>query len=279
MYILYKLLTPKYLLRKYKKGKKRLPKTDIEKLNLKGNVKKYQIIKNERIILELVFNKYGYLISKFENSDTKIYKYKLEEKKLYCIKTYFGVEISHENLISKELFNFNKGSNKPISKKTKNYKFSTSNIEDKYNYDIRGNLISIVTFRGSNFQRRFHKLTMKYFNLENNKIEEKIYFSGKERHLTKYLQIGEISIKTINKYLVNLFSNNRLCEVKALMDKNRNVISEEIYTLITGTLKTTTSYEFDITGNWIQKKEETSIRVKNGDGTNKNLEEAIIEYW
>jgi len=277
----YQKISPIYLFRKYKKGIKRISETDIQKLNLRGKIKKYQIIKEDVLQTEMTFNEFGYLISKYENNDTKVYNYISETNLLTNISTYFGQETVFDNLISEEYFKHNKNFSRHILKETKNYKFSKHDYIDKYSYDVRGNLIAIITYKESIKNGGIIKIVIKNYDLKNNEIGEKIYFPDKVKHIMKINKIGTNSIKKIDKYV---FDPNKgyelITNMTEIIDENNLMILRESYTIITGDLKEKFIYDFDKNGNWISKTGENKMEIHKRNITSRKIKTmANIEYW
>lgn len=280
MSLIYQTLSPIYLFRKYIRGKKKLLENDVKKLNLKGKVKTYQNIKENIISTEINFNEFGFITSKYENNDTKIYDYISDTNLLLGINTYLGHEISFENLISEEFFHYNKSFSKLLFKKTQNYKFSKFIYIDKFCYDIRGNLIAIINYRGSIKKGSVSKVVIKTYDMENNEIAEKIYYDNKSKNIMRISQIGSTSIRNVENYFYKVDQGYELISnMTEIIDENKLVISSESFALITGTLNTKVYYNFDKYGNWVSKIEDCKVEIRKRIVTNREKIIANIEYW
>lgn len=280
MSLIYQTLSPIYLFRKYKRGKKKLLENDVKKLNLIGKVKTYQNIKENIITTEIKFNEFGFITSKYENNDTKIYNYISDTNLLLEISTYLGHEISFENLISEEFFHYNKSFSKLLFKKTENYKFSKFEYTDKFCYDIRGNLIAIINYRGSIKKGSVCKVVIKTYDMENNEVAEKIYYDNKSKNIMRINKISTNSIRNVENYFNKVDRGYELMSnMTEIIDENKLVISRESFTLITGFLNTKIYYNFDKYGNWVSKIEDCKVEIRKRIVTNREKIIANIEYW
>ncbi len=244
-------------------NKKNEPKTDLEAIGLKGNVKSVKFHCNNNYIITTTYNEDGYILTNkspeggsFEyirDSTNKI----IEERAEITQGEYRLDIISYKYDKNNKLEEMSYGPNKCLY----------------YKYDEKNNLIKVI-IKGYEDGKYIDEVSASYeYDDDNNQIE---YISGSYKMSCKYdndhhvisKKISGDSIPTIYKY----DNDGRLIEEgkkRYKYDENNSIIEEIEINAGKESVKRT-SYKYDDKGNWIKQYDE------NGDEQYPKRE---IEYY
>jgi len=256
-YSFYQKKTFAYFFQKIKIGKFKKEKNDVQKRNLKGNIKTYQIFEkkdNTNVLIEkLEFNEDGYLIKQSLKDEYKTFDYYKNSKLSKCL------TFSNENvLILTEFFKYDDKIEVLKSKRVfhEDYKRSNENYEEYYEYDLRNNITAkIKKYEGVEYINTF-KYNENCNNTDVYSFENS--FFGK-RNSKKETNNYPLKIKSTESFMSN---NDEIAGIREVFNENGDVIVKTLYNWLVrrpeGMSPYTTTqyfYKYDKFDNWISKTE------------------------
>lgn len=268
-YSFYQKKTLAYFVQKIKGGKIKPQQNDIQRLNLKANIKSYQLIskkENGGVIEKIMFNKNGDFIRHSIKNELRIYAYDGNSKLSKC-----EIFENENKLMATEYFEYG-SEGKLISKKMVYELNRKKGWQEHYEYDLRKNVTAAIKLYDlddviqTKKYDKYGSLTDSFY-FTNNRYDgrnceksEKIY-GGKFKTITQYSD--ENDIITQRSYIVN--------------DKE-DIIAELFYNSLNYMLSDDATstlqfiYKYDEFENWTNK-----IKYYNGSFQEELITE--IEYF
>lgn len=247
----------------YKLGVKNKIKNDLKKMNLKGNVERfeksitnnYNNFEKNNVIKEIfIFNEDGNILEEHHNNNKILFK--LNEYDLSGNITY-SQNFKEENEILFEEFYFLNSQNR-ISKKER-IEFGEKKITEWFEYDFRGYLISIDQldhdrddYFTQTYDYDFNGVLKKHYSYNDKTLDRVIK--------NNYTKAGDNTIKESTLYLSDDKIFSKTIET---FNNNGDIIFKKLDSCFSSIiLDTTYIYTYDKNSNWTSRKEFLSGNLK-----------------